>query len=213
MVVLSVGVKPQDDNHVIRKLLTLSKTSDGFLMEAHPKLKPVDAPTKGVFFAGCVESPKDIKDSVTQASAAAARAQILLNAGKVKIEAITSRIDSELCTKCGRCASVCPYGAIKWNKGEIPTVIEAACAGCGCCGAECNFGAITMRHFTDHQLIAQIDAILEKDQMKKLVTFACNWCSYAGGDFAGIPRIYLTPSSFDLMYISSKPLPKARISI
>lgn len=189
MVVLSVGVKPQDDNHVIRKLLTLSKTSDGFLMEAHPKLKPVDAPTKGVFFAGCVESPKDIKDSVTQAGAAAARAQILLNAGKVKIEAITSRIDSELCTKCGRCASVCPYGSIKWNKGEVPTVIEAACAGCGCCGAECNFGAITMRHFTDHQLLAQVDAILENDPMKKLVTFACNWCSYAGGDFAGISRL------------------------
>ncbi|OGU56483.1 MAG: methyl-viologen-reducing hydrogenase subunit delta [Ignavibacteria bacterium RBG_13_36_8] len=189
MVVLSVGVKPQDDSHVIRKLLTLSKTSDGFLMEAHPKLKPVDAPTKGVFFAGCVESPKDIKDSVTQASAAAARAQILLNAGKVKIEAITSRIDTELCKKCGLCAGVCPYGAIKWSKGEIPTVIEAACAGCGCCGAECNFGAITMRHFTDHQIVAQIDAILEKEPMKKLVTFACNWCSYAGGDFAGISRL------------------------
>jgi len=189
MVVLSVGVKPQDDLSTIRKLLTLSKTSDGFLMEAHPKLKPVDAPTKGVFFAGCVESPKDIKDSVTQAGAAAAHAQILLNAGKVKIEAITSRIDPELCTKCGMCAKVCPYGAIKWEKGGVPEIIEAACAGCGNCSAECNFGAITMRHFSDHQLLAQIDAILENDYMKKLVTFACNWCSYAGGDFAGISRL------------------------
>ena len=133
MIVLSVGVKPQDDSSVIRKLLTLSKTSDGFMMEAHPKLKPVDAPTRGVFFAGCVESPKDIKDSVTQAGAAAAHAQILLNAGKVKIEAITSRIDLDLCTKCGQCADVCPYGAIKWVKGEFPQLIEAACAGCGSC--------------------------------------------------------------------------------
>lgn len=189
MVVLSVGVKPQDDSPLIRKLLTLSKTPDGFMMEAHPKLKPVDAPTRGVFFAGCVESPKDIKESVTQAGAAAARAQILLNAGKVKIEAITSRIDTELCTKCGLCAPVCPYGAIKWEKGQLPELIEAACAGCGSCSAECKFDAITMRHFDDHQLMAQIDAILENDPMKKLLTFACNWCSYAGGDFAGISRL------------------------
>lgn len=159
MVVLSVGVKPQDDSPLIRKLLTLSKTPDGFMMEAHPKLKPVDAPTRGVFFAGCVESPKDIKDSVTQAGAAAARAQILLNAGKVKIEAITSKIDTEVCTKCGQCAPVCPYGAIKWEKGQVPELIEAACAGCGSCGAECKFDAITMRHFDDHQIMAQVDAI------------------------------------------------------
>ncbi len=190
MVVLSVGVKPQDDASVIRKLLTLSQSADGFMMEAHPKLKPVDAPTRGVFFAGCVESPKDIKDSVTQAGAAAARAQILLNAGKVKIEAITSRLDAALCKLCGnKCSSVCPYGAIKWKKGEIPQIIEAACAGCGSCGAECNFGAITMRHFTDQQIITQIDAILENNPMDKLLTFACNWCSYAGGDFAGISRL------------------------
>ncbi len=190
MVVLSVGVLPQGDAPLIRKLLTLSKTPDGFMMEAHPKLKPVDAPTRGVFFAGCVESPKDIKDSVTQAGAAAARAQILLNAGKVKIEAITSRIDNALCKKCGnKCSSVCPYSAIQWKKGEFPNVIEAACAGCGSCGAECNFGAITMRHFTDHQLVAQVDAILAENRMDKLVTFACNWCSYAGGDFAGISRL------------------------
>ena len=190
MIVLSVGVKPQDDAAGVRKLFTLSQTPDGFMMEAHPKLKPVDAPTRGVFLAGCVESPKDIKDSVTQAGAAAARAQILLNAGNVKIEAITSRIDPELCKRCGsRCSSVCPYSAIQWQKGEVPQVIEAACAGCGACGAECNFGAITMRHFTDHQLIAQVDAILADNHMDKLVTFACNWCSYAGGDFAGISRL------------------------
>ena len=119
MVVLSVGVKPQDDSPSIRKLLTLSKTSDGFMMEAHPKLKPVDAPTRGVFFAGCVESPKDIKDSVTQAGAAAAHAQILLNAGKVKIEAITSRIDLDLCTKCGQCARCLSLWCNQMDKRRI----------------------------------------------------------------------------------------------
>jgi len=189
MVVLSVGVQPPRDLAKISSLLTLSKTSDGFFMESHPKLKPVDAPTRGVFFAGFCESPKDIKDSVCQAGAAASRAGALLNAGKITIEAITSIIDDETCQKCGICARVCPYGAINWHKGEVATVIEAACAGCGNCGAACTFGAITMRHFTDDQIMAQIRQILARDSQDKVFGFACNWCSYAGGDMAGISRI------------------------
>jgi len=189
MVVLSVGVVPPKDRDKLSKLLTLSKTSDGFFMESHPKLKPVDAPTRGVYFAGFCESPKDIKDSVCQAGAAASKAGALLNAGKIKIEAITSMIDEEVCQKCGICAKVCPYAAITWSKGEIARVIEAACAGCGNCGAACTFGAITMRHFTDVQLMAQIRQILAEKPEEKVFAFACNWCSYAGGDMAGISRI------------------------
>jgi heterodisulfide reductase subunit A len=189
MVVLSVGVIPSADRDKIASMLTLSKTSDGFFMESHPKLKPVDAPTRGVFFAGFCESPKDIKDSVCQAGAASSRAGALLNAGEITIEAITSVIDSEACTKCGLCASVCPYGAITWQKGEVAAVVEAACAGCGACGATCLFGAITMRHFTDDQLIAQVRAVLADNPQDKVFGFACNWCSYAGGDMAGISRI------------------------
>jgi len=189
MVVLSVGVIPSADRDKIASMLTLSKTSDGFFMESHPKLKPVDAPTRGVYFAGFCESPKDIKDSVCQAGAASSRAGALLNAGEIKIEAITSVIDSEACTKCGLCARVCPYGAITWQKGEVAAVVEAACAGCGACGATCLFGAITMRHFTDDQLIAQIRATLADNPQDKVFGFACNWCSYAGGDMAGISRI------------------------
>jgi heterodisulfide reductase subunit A len=189
MVVLSVGVQPSADRDKLAGMLTLSKTSDGFFMESHPKLKPVDAPTRGVYFAGFCESPKDIKDSVCQAGAAASRAGALLNAGKIKIEAITSVIDDELCSKCGLCAKVCPYGAITWQKGEVATVVEAACAGCGACGATCTFGAITMRHFTDDQLLAQVRAVLADNPEDKVFGFACNWCSYAGGDMAGISRI------------------------
>jgi len=189
MVVLSVGVIPATDRDKIAGLLTLSKTSDGFFMESHPKLKPVDAPTRGVYFAGFCESPKDIKDSVCQAGAASSRAGALLNAGEIKIEAITSIIDAEACTMCGLCASVCPYGAITWHKKEKATVVEAACAGCGACGAACTFGAITMRHFTDDQLIAQVRAVLAEQPEEKVFVFACNWCSYAGGDMAGISRI------------------------
>ena len=189
MVVLSVGVQPSADRDKLASMLTLSKTSDGFFMESHPKLKPVDAPTRGVYFAGFCESPKDIKDSVCQAGAASSRAGALLNAGEIKIEAITSVIDGEACSKCGLCAKVCPYGAITWQKGEVAAVVEAACAGCGACGATCTFGAITMRHFTDDQLIAQVRAILAEKPEDKVFGFACNWCSYAGGDMAGISRI------------------------
>ncbi len=195
MVVLSVGVQPPQDLAKISGLLTLSKTSDGFFMESHPKLKPVDAPTRGVFFAGFCEAPKDIKDSVCQAGAAASRASSLVGAGKIQVEAITSRIDEKACTKCGLCVRVCPFGAILWKKGEPAVVVEAACAGCGACGATCLFGAITMRHFTDDQLIAQVRAILADKPEEKVFVFACNWCSYAGGDMAGISRIQYPASN------------------
>ncbi len=191
MVVLSVGVIPRQDGDVVQKLLTLSKTSDGFYMESHPKLKPVDAPTRGVFLAGCSESPKDVKDSVTQASAAAARASILLSSDKIKVEAITSLVDTDKCTACGICYQACPFKAITVDKkNKIPAeVIEAACSGCGTCGAECPFGAITMKHFTDRQIFAEIDAILEENPQDKFVIFACNWCSYQGADNAGMSRL------------------------
>jgi heterodisulfide reductase subunit A len=188
MLVLSVGAEPRRDGDWVKQLLTLSRTSDGFYMEAHPKLRPVDAPTKGVFLAGCAESPKDVKDSVTQASAAAARAGVLLNKSNITVEAITAVIDADVCKKCGQCAAVCPYGAIVWEKGQAAQVITAACAGCGTCAAECRFEAIAMRHFSDQAIYAQIDAMLS-DGHKLAVTFACNWCSYAGADTAGTGRM------------------------
>lgn len=196
LVVLSVGIEPGKDSDLVQRLFTLSKTSDGFFMESHPKLKPVDAPTQGVFFAGCAEGPKDIKDSVTQASASASRAGILMKAGKIRVEAITSYVDPVKCTICGRCVKVCPYHAIEIDiKNKIPAeTIEAACAGCGTCGAECPSDAITMHHFTDGQIEAQVDAVTEIDADRKIVAFCCNWCSYAGADFAGVSRMQYPPS-------------------
>jgi heterodisulfide reductase subunit A len=200
MLVLAIGLIPRKANGSgidLDQVLTLSHTSDGLVMEAHPKLKPVDAPTRGIYFAGCVEAPKDIKDSVTQAGAAAMRAGNLLGAGKVQVEAITAMLDAEKCNFCGRCSRVCPFNAIsaasKKDK-RYPDIIEAACSGCGTCAAECITDAISMRHFTDMQIIAQVDAILAENPMEKVVAFACNWCSYAGGDNAGTSRLQYPPS-------------------
>jgi heterodisulfide reductase subunit A len=190
MAILSVGIEPRRDSDIIQRLLVLSRTNDGFFMEAHPKLRPVDTPTGGVFLAGCAEAPKDIKDSVTQASAAAARAGILMAKGKVTVEAITPRVLDEKCKACGLCTKVCPYNAVVLNKDlKRVEVIEAACAGCGTCGAECPFGALYMRHFTDDQIMAQVDALTEQDADKKIIAFCCNWCAYAGADFAGVSRM------------------------
>jgi len=203
MLVLAVGLVPRkfegngSGKRSIDEILSLSHTSDGFVMEAHPKLKPVDAPTRGVYFAGCVEAPKDVKDTVTQAGAASGRAANLLSAGEVKIEAITALVNTELCAQCKICANVCPFNAIEAadkKADRFPNFIEAACAGCGTCAAECPFDAITMRHFDDQQIMAQIDALLVDKPMEKVVTFACNWCSYAGGDTAGTARLQYPPS-------------------
>jgi heterodisulfide reductase subunit A len=188
MLVLSIGAIPRKETGLVRQLLTLSATEDGFLMEAHPKLKPVDTPTKGVYIAGCAEAPKDIRDSVTQASAAAARAEVLLSAPQIGVEAITAVVDENLCKQCGQCAEVCPFSAIVWERKQTARVVSAACAGCGTCAAECRFDAITMRHFTDQQVYAMIDAVLAKDPLEKIMIFACNWCSYAGADTAGTSR-------------------------
>lgn len=190
MVILSVGIKPRKDSGTLQRLLNLSADTDGFYMEAHPKLRPVDTTTGGVFLAGAAEGPKDIKDSVTQASAAASRANILMSKGEVKVPAITARIDSGKCTACGLCARVCPYHAIEGNKDQgYFRVIEAACQGCGACVPECRFGAIDQAHFTEEQIVGQIDKALEENAREKIIAFACNWCSYAGADFAGVSRI------------------------
>ncbi len=197
MVVLAIGVHPPEDMDKIQEMMALQKTSDGFYMEAHPKLQPVDSASRGIFFAGCAEGPKDIKESVTQASAAAARAMRLMNPGKLKVEAITAEVDPEKCTACGVCARVCPYNAIEVDaRAKRPAqVTTAACAGCGTCAASCTEDAIHMHHFTDSQIEAQIDTILEHEPMERIVVFACNWCSYAGADFAGVSRLEYPPNA------------------
>jgi heterodisulfide reductase subunit A len=138
MLVLALGMQPAKGTQRLQEMLGLQLTPDGFYLEAHPKLMPVDAATRGIFYAGCAEAPKDIKETVTQASAAAARAIRLMHKGQISSEPITSEVLSEHCTSCGRCAQVCPYNAITVDvKKKTPAVVTtAACAGCGTCAAE-----------------------------------------------------------------------------
>jgi heterodisulfide reductase subunit A2 len=196
MLVLATGMKPSSGTQRIQEMLGLQLTPDGFFLEAHPKLQPVDAATRGIFYAGCAESPKDIKETVTQASAAASRAIRLMHKGEITTEPITSVVIPELCKSCGKCAEVCPYNAITVEvKKKTPAEVNtAACAGCGTCAAECPFDAITMNHFTDNQILSQVETLLDDTPQEKILAFACNWCSYAGADYAGVSRIQYPPN-------------------
>jgi heterodisulfide reductase subunit A len=139
------------------------QSADKFFLEAHPKLRPVDTFTDGIFIAGCCQSPKDIPDTVAQASAAASRVCSILSKEYVEVEPITAEVDETLCTGCGICESVCPYGAVEvvdTEEGRRAQVTGVKCKGCGTCGSSCIKKAIKMHHFTDEQLIAQERAVL-----------------------------------------------------
>jgi len=196
MLVLAIGMQPSAGTQRLQEMLGLQLTPDGYYLEAHPKLQPVDAATRGIFYAGCAEGPKDIKESVTQGTAAAGRAVRLMHKGTITTEPITAQVAESLCNACGICARVCPYNAITVDvKQKSPARVNtAACAGCGTCAAECKSGAITMNHFTDDQINGQTDALLAQNPTEKIVAFACNWCSYAGADYAGVSRIQYPPN-------------------
>jgi heterodisulfide reductase subunit A len=168
LVVLAVGMVPRTDSDAVSNLLKLSQSSDKFLLEAHPKLRPVDTASDGIFLAGCCQGPKDIPDTVAQASAAAAKACIPLSQGKVKTEAMVSQVAEQLCRGCGFCVEACPYEAIELKSierlgqtVEIASVNEVLCKGCGACAAACLSGAIQQNSFTDEQLLSMIASLGE----------------------------------------------------
>jgi heterodisulfide reductase subunit A len=132
-----------------------------FFIERHPKLDPVATMTEGIFIAGCCESPKDIRDSVAQASAAAARVLALISKGKVETEATIAEIDEERCSGCRICNLLCPYTAITYDEEKKVSVInDAICKGCGACVAACPSSAIKHKHYTTQEIMAQIEGIL-----------------------------------------------------
>ena len=198
MVVLATAAIAKKGTEDIARILNLTRGADGFFMESHPKLKPLDAPTDGIFLAGACQGPKDIPYSVSQGCGAASRAATVLSKPKWKIEPIIAVVDPNKCrnvtTKCGICAERCPYGAIKAEEKQPAQVITAMCHGCGTCVAECPADAITQMHFTDAQILAQLRTALEKNPEEKILAFLCNWCSYAGADLAGTSRFEYPPT-------------------
>ncbi|MEJ5199229.1 MAG: CoB--CoM heterodisulfide reductase iron-sulfur subunit A family protein, partial [Anaerolineae bacterium] len=160
MVVLSSAIEPPADASKIAQLFGLSRTPDGWFAEAHPKLRPVETNTDGVFLAGCAQGPKDVPDTVAHAGAAASMAVALLNKGEVVISPQVAVVDEKLCSACKTCLSICPYSAITFVvEDNVARINEALCKGCGTCVATCPAGAITGKHFTDDQIMAQIEGL------------------------------------------------------
>ncbi|XEO78372.1 H(2):CoB-CoM heterodisulfide,ferredoxin reductase subunit A [Candidatus Lokiarchaeum ossiferum] len=161
MVVLSVGLESRYDAEQLSTQLTIQRSADGFFLEAHPKLRPVDSLTEGIFMAGAAQGPKDIPDAVAQAKAAAASAASLMAQQEIEVEPYYSFVETGLCSGCRSCIEQCPFGAISFNqsinKAEINSI---KCKGCGTCVSTCPSNAITQNHFSTPQLMAIINSIL-----------------------------------------------------
>jgi heterodisulfide reductase subunit A len=162
LVVLLSAVVPAKGARDVGRLFGVATDKDGFFAEEHPKLKPVDTTTAGVFLAGCCQSPKDIPDTVSQASAAAAKTIVLLSKGEIDIDPTVAEVDRDKCSGCGECLLVCPYNAIERVEGKAQVNV-ALCKGCGSCVGACLAKAITAYHFTDEMLMAQIEGIFERE--------------------------------------------------
>jgi len=159
MVILATAMEPQPDADKVAPIFGISRSASGFFQEAHPKLRPFHTNTDGVFLAGACQSPKDVPDTVAHASAAAAEVLSLFGRGEVIISPTTAQVITEKCVGCGDCVLVCPYSAISLVEGKS-SVNAALCKGCGTCVATCPSGAIEALHFTDEQIVAQIEGVL-----------------------------------------------------
>ena len=161
MVVLAVGLEARADAQDVRRMFNITCSTEGFFLERHPKLAPVNTFTDGIFLAGCCQGPKDIPDTVAQAGAAAAEALALIDAGEIELEPNTACVDSEVCSGCKTCIPLCPYQAITFvdatKKAEINEVL---CKGCGTCVAACPSGSIRQNLFEDEEIFEEIEGVL-----------------------------------------------------
>ncbi len=158
MVILSVAMEARADTAEMARTLLLGRSRDGFFMERHPKLDPVGTMLDGVFAVGCCQGPKDIADTVAQATGAAARAIELIAKGKVEMEAATAMVDEEVCSGCGVCEAICAYSAVEVDpRTKKARVNEAICKGCGACAVNCPSKAMQLKNFSPKQLMDVID--------------------------------------------------------
>lgn len=165
LIVLAAGLVKSPDFDKLQAVLHVPRSADGFFLETHPKLRPFDTPIAGIFLAGACQGPKDIPDTVAQASGAAMKAADLLSKGEIEIEPLMGEVDSDFCSGCAICKTVCPFEAIQMKtlkvdgkEKTIVEILEAVCQGCGACSTACPTGAIKMKHFTDKQIVEQVKA-------------------------------------------------------
>jgi heterodisulfide reductase subunit A len=194
LVVLSTAIVPQGTRE-LAGLLKVPLTDDGFFMEAHMKLRPLDFASDGVFLCGTAHYPRFIPETISQAEGAAARAVTILSQDMLTASGAVCEVNEAACGGCGVCARVCPYEAVQLYESAVGAkarIMPAVCKGCGACSARCPSGAIVNHHFSDEQILAQIDAahsVPLDGAEPKILAFLCNWCGYAGADLAGVSRL------------------------
>jgi len=203
LVVLSVGLVPSEGTKKIAELLKIPRSSDGFIKEAHPKFRPVDTPVEGIFVAGTAQGPKDIPDTVAQASAAAARAMSLMNKGEYEMSPIKAIVNEERCDGCGLCVEHCPVEAIELKK--VAEINPAICKGCGSCISSCPRDAIDLKVFSNEEIMAEIRnaMINKKEGEKRILLFADDLCTYTLADSVGTAKMKYDSSVYIIRVPSS----------
>ena len=161
MVILAVALEPQADAGDVRRTFGISCSAEGFFLERHPKLAPVNTANDGVFLAGACQGAKDIPDTVAQAAAAAAKALALIDAGQIELEPNTAWIDEDMCSGCKTCIPLCPYKAIaRDEERKIAVIDQALCKGCGTCVAACPSAAAKQHLFRDEQINEELEGLM-----------------------------------------------------
>lgn len=156
LVVLSTPLVAHEESTKLAKMLKIPQQDNHFFLEAHVKLRPSDFATDGIFICGSAHWPADVRESISQAYAAASRASRILSKDVLEVEGTTAEVDTEICIKCKICTRMCPFSAISKNEEGKIEVNQILCKTCGVCGASCPVGAITIHHFTDEQIISEI---------------------------------------------------------
>ena len=201
LVVLVLGIIPNSDTQELAKRLGIQVGSDGFLLERHYKLRPVDSQRDGVFVAGCALSPKDVRETTLEAMATASRVATFVGKGEITISPEVAYILPEKCDNCGICISVCPVNAVE-KSAEGVRINSVSCVGCGICVPRCPREAIELKNSTEDQLVAQIRAISESGASPKIVAFLEKEIAYGSADLAGQSRVSY-PSNVEIIGVPS----------
>lgn len=193
MVVLSPAILPPRDLEVFDKLMGVGRGPDGFLVERHYKLDPVDSTKSGVYVCGCVLGPKDVRESVVEALAASSRASSFLGKGETTISPEVAFVNEELCDGCGLCIEKCSFKAITLVNGKA-SVNPFSCTGCGLCIPACPRGALDLKNCTEQQLLAEIAGVAQGYVKPKIVAFVEGTTAYRSVDMYGLDRRQYSPS-------------------